>query len=128
MSVNISKALGIGMALLLVTISISFSLSSVFEVNGFLNQVVVLKEERNRNITQQTQIPNDVPVQGSEVLHYLYRIQELGVDIQVDSSFFEKTTDRHEIDFQSINVEQVYELSIIRNTNGDTIALHFHSQ
>lgn len=128
MTVNISKALGIGFALLLLTVSLSYSLSAVFNVNDVLHEVAAFQVESNRILTEQTQMPTDVPVQGSDVLHYLYRMHELGVDIQVDDLFFEQTTERVEIDFQRISVGHVYTLHVVRNTDGSPVALHFHSQ
>ncbi|MEB9896268.1 hypothetical protein P4K96_22765 [Bacillus cereus] len=55
---------------------------------------------------------------GAEVVQSIYHIHHINADIQVRNQFFLKTLDIDETDISGINLQNVYEVTFIRDSAG----------
>ncbi|TCZ77233.1 hypothetical protein E0485_12310 [Paenibacillus albiflavus] len=84
-----------------------------------------VRVEQDRNIHTTLVLPEDYRVSGAEILHSIYLISDLGIDIQVDTELFPHNLDIDSTDVSKINVFGFYKPVYERDGKGQLMKVTY---
>jgi len=84
-----------------------------------------VRVEQDRNMHTTLAIPENYRVSGAEVLHSIYLISDLGIDIQVDTELFPHNLDIDRTDVSKIDVFGFYKPIYERDKKGQLMKVFY---
>ncbi|WP_157756193.1 hypothetical protein [Paenibacillus crassostreae] len=121
-----SEAIGLSFAVMAFMVSLSLSFYLFTTTGETIQKSYQMNSNTDNNIHSTLKDPIVYSVSGAEVRQSLYQIREIGVDIEVNGILYSKSLDPTVLNVSSINLNQYFTPTYIRDSTGLLTLLQFN--